>query len=355
MTEGSSSRHKPVSATRVGIAGAGAPGLAHARGVAQAPGMKVVAVADPIAERRRGVVAVAPGCREYSAALELVNDVGVDLICVCLPTALHAPIALAALKAGKHLVIEPPPAIGVKQARQIEAAAIKSGKVAVYALQRRFGAGEQATRQAVEKGYVGDVRHVRVAWMRSRGIPAGTGWYTDAEQSGGGVLVDLGLHMLDLGWFLAGFPKPLSVFARAHSNFVNPPASGQAVEDAAFALVEFEGGRSMELACSWAVNQPPEQEGVTCRLYGTQGSINTYTPQGAMLYRAGHDHAVKATPLKGPKMIHHGALMRHVRECVVGKSAPSPGPADGVRLMQLLDALYRSLATGKSADVKLGP
>jgi len=347
--------HKSTGTTRVGIAGAGAPGVAHARGVAQASGMKVVAVADPIAERRRAVVAIAPGCREYNDAQQLVDDVGVDLICVCLPTALHAGVVTAALKAGKHVVIEPPPGVGVKQAKQIESATLKSGKTVVYALQRRFGAGEQATRQAIEKGYVGDVRHVRVAWMRTRGIPAGTGWYTDPVQSGGGALIDLGLHMFDLGWSLAGCPRPLTVFARTHAGFTvasNAKPSSKAVEDSAFALVAFEGGGSMELACSWAINQPPEQEGVTCRVYGSEGSINTYTPQGAVLYRPGDGATMKATPLKAPKMIHHGALMRHVRECVLSKCEPTPGPADGVVLMQVIEAMYRSADSGKSETVK---
>ena len=359
MSSSPSVSNKPVGTTRVGIAGAGAPGIAHAQGIAQSGGMKVVAVADLIPARRDHLVSLAPGARSCSDAMELVQDAGVDLISICLPTHLHAPVALAALKAGKHVVIEPPPGLSVKEAKQIDSAAVKYGKVVVYAMQRRFGAGEQATRQALEKGYAGDIKHARVAWMRTRGVPGGTGWYTDRTRSGGGALIDLGTHMLDLAWYLMGSPAPLTVFAKSHAQFTPvqqspaPDAPVNPVEDSAFALIGFEGGRTLELSCAWAFNQPPQQEGVVCRLYGTSGAVDVYTPQGAVLYRnLDSKTTTSVTPLKPPKTVHHAALMRHVRECIIGKATPAPGAHDGLMLMQMIEAMYRSIETGKSADVK---
>src|SRR5207249_10613610 len=121
-------------------------------------------------------------------------------------------------------------------------AAAKAGKVVMYAVQRRFGGAEQAAKQAIEKGYAGEVYHARAAWMRTRSIPVGTGWFTDKSKSGGGALIDIGVHMLDLAWYLLGQPKPLSAFGVTHQKFGAAVAAYRVfdVEDAAFALVNFE-------------------------------------------------------------------------------------------------------------------
>src|SRR5436190_11166898 len=107
---------------RVGIAGAGWPGAAHGRGYREAgAGFKVVAVADLIPDRRKKLMAEFGAAREYADAKELVADEEIDAISVCLPTTLHAPIVNAALKAGKHVLCEGPPARNAKEARQMEA------------------------------------------------------------------------------------------------------------------------------------------------------------------------------------------------------------------------------------------
>ena len=133
----------------------------------------------------------------------------------------------------------------------------------MYAVQRRFGGAEQAAKQAIVKGLTGEVYHARAGFMRTRGIPIGTGWFTDKSKSGGGALIDIGVHMLDLAWYLLGQPKPESVYGMTHQKFrsIVAPQRTFDVEDAAFALIRFEGGKSLELATSWALNQPPQQQG----------------------------------------------------------------------------------------------
>jgi predicted dehydrogenase len=292
---------------------------------------------------------------EYDDAEKLLADRTIDAVSICLPNHLHAPLTKAALKAGKHVLCEKPPAINAKEASQMAAAAEKSGKVLLYALQRRFGGAEQAARQAIEKGYAGEVYHARAAWTRSRGIPIGTGWFTDKSKSGGGALIDIGVHMLDLAWYLLGQPKPLSAYGVMYQKFgaTVPQGHKNDVEDSAFAVLRFEGGKSVELATSWALNQPPHQHGTICRIYGEKGAVEVYTPQGATLYRNFDEKGVgKANPLKPPKTVHHAALMRHFRECILGRAAPLAGPAEGVALMQMLDAIYKSNETGKSAEIR---
>jgi predicted dehydrogenase len=341
---------------RVGIMGAGWPGQQHAKGYDASGGFKIVAVSDLIPSRREKLQAEHKIATVYADAKEMLADKQIDAVSVCLPTFLHAPVAIAALKAGKHVIIEKPPAMNAKEAKQIQAAAAKAGKVVLYAVQRRFGGHEQAAKQAIAKGYAGDVYHARAGWMRTRGIPIGTGWFTDKSRSGGGALIDIGVHALDLAWYMLGQPKPTSAFGVTHQRFAElaPKEIKYDVDDAAFALIRFEGGRSLELSTSWAFNQPPQQQGTFCRVHGDKGAVDVYTPNGAIIYRNFDAKGeAKPTPLKPPKTVLHAALMRHFRECILGKVQPIIGAAEGVQLMAMLDGIYRSGESGKSVEIKL--
>jgi len=340
---------------KVGIVGGGWPGGAHSKGYAEAGGFAVVAVADLIPSRRQKIIAEHPGAAEYASAEDLLKDANVQAVSVCLPNHLHAPITVAALRAGKHVLCEKPPATTVAQARQMQRAAVKAQKVLLYGFQRRFGSHELAAKQAIAKSYAGNIYHARASWMRTRGIPLGTGWFTDKCRSGGGALIDIGIHVLDLAWHLLGQPKPTSAYGLTHAYFASTLPEGTTcdVDDAAFAIIRFEGGKSLELATSWAINQPPQQQGMICRVYGSDGAIEVYTPEGAILYRNFNSNGdPKPNPLKGPKVQGHPALMRHFRDCILGKATPLIGPAEGVRLMQMLEAIYQSSESGRSIAIK---
>ncbi len=292
--------------------------------------------------------------REYADGADLLKDVHIDAVSICVPNYQHGPMVLAALKAGKHVLCERPPALNPSEARRMDAAAKKAGKVLLYGYQRRFGGHEQAARAAIQKGFIGDAYHARCVWTRMRGIPLGTGWFTQKSQSGGGALMDIGSAMLDIGWHLLGNPKPTSAFGITQSRFGQQLRAGSVcdVEDAAFALVKFEGGKSLELAASWAINQPPHQNGTVCRIYGSAGAIEVHTPQGAMLLTQFQgDGQCKQNPLKPPKLVGHAAMMRHFRECILGKAMPLMGGPEGVTLMEMLHAIYRSAESGKGQNV----
>jgi predicted dehydrogenase len=248
-------------------------------------------------------------------------------------------------------MLETPPGLGVKEAGQIAQAASKAGKVLLHAFQRRFGPAELAAKQAIDKGYAGEPYHARATWMRTRGVPSGTGWYTDRSKSGGGALLDLGCHMLDIGWHLLGEPEPISVYAVTHQQL----GSAASVEESAFALLRFAGNKSLELGTSWAINQAPSQNGTSCRVYGTKGGLEVYTPAGAVLYRHfGEKGEAKETPLKQPRVAGHAALLRHFRDCILGRAQPSVGGERGIAVMRMIEALYKSAETGKSAGLGNG-
>jgi predicted dehydrogenase len=399
-----------ANAIRVAILGAGRPGVRHAEGFKAAGGFEVAAVADLIPSRRRTIMDAFGAKKEFADAPDALADASVDAVSICLPNHLHLPVALAALKAKKHVVIETPPALNASETRKLLTAAAKYGRTVLYAAQRRFGGAEQAAKQAVDKGYAGEVYHARAAWMRTRGIPVGSGeggvgWYFDRSKSGGGVVMDLGIQMLDLAHDLLGRPRPLTVFAATSDRFhpaakmLPPPAAAapstppaqqagdgpahdgaggdgnhaddaggddgpdagtsgavagpSGVEDTFFALLRFEGGKSLELSASWAMNQPPAQNGTLCRVHGTDGAVDVYTRQGPVLHRKFTPKGdSRETPLKTPKVTGYHAMMRHFRECIQGKAQPLVGPDAGVALMAMVDAIYKSAATGRSVEMR---
>ncbi|HEX4796622.1 MAG TPA: Gfo/Idh/MocA family oxidoreductase [Humisphaera sp.] len=345
-------------AIRVGLIGGGWPGGKHAEGYKAAGGFELAAVADLIPARRKKLIETFGNLREYSDATELLKDVQIDAVSVCLPNALHAPIVLAALKAGKHVICETPPTISAGEARKLASAATKAGKVLTYAFQRRFGGPEQAAAQAIQKGYIGNVQHVRASWMRTRSVPAGSDWwYLDNARSGGGVVMDLGVQMLDLAWHLMGQPRPTSVYAITNRRFRDaaPAEVKYDVEDAASILMRFDGDKSLELDVTWAINQPPRRQGTVCRLHADQGAIEVYTPHGPVLYRKfGAKGEANEAPLKTPKVIGYHAMMRNFRACIAGTSKPVFGAGDGVALMQMIEAIYKSAASGKSVEIRGG-
>jgi predicted dehydrogenase len=402
-----------ANAIRVAILGAGRPGVRHAEGFTAAGGFEVAAVADLIPSRRRTIMDAFGAKKEVADATDALADASIDAVSICLPNHLHLPVALAALKAKKHVVIETPPGLNASEARKLLTAAAKYGRTVLYAAQRRFGGAEQAAKQAVDKGYAGEVYHARAAWMRTRGIPVGSGeggvgWYFDRSKSGGGVVLDLGIQMLDLAHDLLGRPRPIGVFAATSDRFhpaakmlPAPPAPAGAtptarqehpagdgpaddgtadgsatagddgmgdgsdadasgavagpsgVEDTFFALLRFEGGKTLELASSWAINQPPTQNGTLCRVHGTEGAVDVYTRAGPVLHRKFTPKGdSRETPLKTPKVTGYHAMMRHFRECIQGKAQPLVGPDAGVALMAMVDAIYKSAGTGKSVELR---
>ncbi len=332
---------------RLAILGAGATGRAHAAGAVAAGGFKLVAVADSIPDRLKTLADQFKIPSTEREAEKLVNDPNIDAFCICLPTHLHSPIAAAALKAGKHVVIEYPPAPSTKDAKTILKATEKCQKAVLYSAIRRFGAPEQSARQAIEKGYLGKIYHARLSLLRTRGIPRGTGWYTNSAQSGGGAIIDLGLPMIDLLTHLVAPSRITSVYATAHHRIASSP-----VEESGSILIKFEDGATAEVSVAWAINQPATQAGMMFRLSGESGAIDLYTPQGPVLFRGFDEKGQsKAAALKQPKSAGYVSLFKHFKECIQGKAIPLVGAQQGVAMMELVESIYQSVKSGKAIAV----
>jgi predicted dehydrogenase len=222
------------------------------------------------------------------------------------------------------------------------AAADRQGLVLAYANRRRFSPSVEALLPRLAARELGELYHARAVWTRAWGVPRGVGgWFTDPARSGGGPLIDIGIHVLDLAWFLMGRPNPVTVSGQVYNKF---PTETQ-TEDSAFALIRFENGSSIQVETSWVLAQEAEEMGV--HLYGTGGGarlndLNLY------LYGIGEAGLTRTTPkLAGGRGSDFIIQARDFIRAVRGQAPPRTTAADGIRLMAMLEAIYASAWQGR--------
>lgn len=336
---------KPV---KIGIIGLGWPGREHLKGYKTFPEAQVVALCDMNQELLAQQAKEHGVAQTFTSHVEMLKKAELDAVSVCLPNFLHAPIALDALKAGKHVICEKPPAMNAKEAEAMAAAAKKGGKVLMYALCMRFMGVSKTVRAYVDAGEFGDVYFGRAVYHRRRGIPIGAkGWFVDKSRAGGGSLIDIGVHALDCVWWLMGSPKPVSVSGSAYSKFAHTVPKGikYDVDDSAFALIKFDNDATLILEASWALNQ---RGGGIKQIAGTKGGAE-FDPLVIFTERNGMQ--VDITP-KPPQNNPFADQVRHFVDCVQNNKEPIASARQGILLMKMLDAVYESSRTGKEVRIR---
>jgi predicted dehydrogenase len=273
-----------VKELKFGIIGTGWPGQQHAIALAEIRDVQLHSCADSNLERLRSFSETYRLENSFEDYQELLRDRNLDAAIICLPNFLHFPASLAALGAGKHVLCEKPPTMNAAEMKLLRDEAEKRGLIYFFGRQFRFTPAVRTARDIVAEGRLGKIYRARASWIRSRGIPAGIGlWFTDKKRSGGGALIDIGVHALDTAWYLMGTPRPVSISAKVFRNFahlVEVPVFD--VEDEAHAFIRFANDAVVELETSWAANLTddtpigPEwvgRESNNCILFGTKGTL----------------------------------------------------------------------------------
>ena len=351
---------------RVGVIGAGI-GELHLAGYSKLPRVDIVALAGLDDDRVRRVGAEYKVPQIYRDYQDLLAAPGIDAVSVCLPNALHAPVTLDALAAGKHVLCEKPLARNADEGRAMIEAAAAAERVLMIAFNHRYRADVQWVKQYVDSGALGRIYYAKAHWMRRAGIPRLGSWFVSKEQAGGGPLVDLGVHVLDMAMYLIGEPRPLAASASTYAEFgprgqkgwdlrnqVSDVQLAYEVEDLATAFIRLEGGATLLLEASWATHSAAGDDfGVT--LYGTEGGVElmvrNYTHENTV--RVFHDNGGAPTDM-APKIKKgggHDSVTERFVAAVLDGAERVPGADEGLRRAAILDACYRSAAEGREITV----
>src|SRR6266446_4076409 len=343
----------------VGIIGTGWPGQMHAQALGTMDGAKLYACADVDDERRTAFVKEHGPEKSYGEYHDLLNDPQVDAVIICLPNFLHFPASLAAIEAGKHVLCEKPPTLNGAEMEVLREEAIKRKLIYYFGRQFRFTAEMRAAKALVEEGRLGKIYYAKATFVRSRGIPVGIGhWFTEKKRSGGGALIDIGVHALDAVWYLMGTPQPASVSAQVFRNFdhlVN--VSVFDVEDSAYAFIRFDNGAVVQLETSWAGNLtdevPPRKyfgrELINSTVFGTKGTVRL-NPLTLFEDKNGElvtvPLAVKEDEPNGFEL-----QLRNFVGSINGESEPVNSADQAVALMEMIDAIYASSSAGREVPI----
>lgn len=340
---------------QIGIIGAG--NIAqneHIPAYLKVKGVKLAAVYD-IHQDRAAQVAKDYGMKHCASLEELLSVGALDAVSVCTWNNGHAEAAINASKAGKHVLCEKPMAMTVEEAVAMEEAAKSSGKVFMMGFVRRFCPEAKLVNEMRAQGQFGDIYYARASMLRRRGTPLG--WFTDISKSGGGPVIDIGVHILDLTWYLMGKPKPVSVTANTHYVFGDFKTKGvdrwtafdtdnlvYNVEDSAAGTVSFENGKSVNFDISWAINGPGV---MNVHLYGSRAGAEVF-PLTVFGENAGYLSDNK--PVFEEEDAFYNEVS-HFITCIREGSEPVSPASDGVAVQKILCGIYESSKQNKTVTL----
>jgi predicted dehydrogenase len=287
---------------------------------------------------------------------ELIHDPAIDIIDICTPNNYHAPLAIAAMNAGKHVLCEKPLAPNPAAVRDMIKTRDETGKMLMTAQHFRFKGAAKAMKAEIDTGALGEIYHARSWMLRRAAVPTGPTFILK-EKATGGACIDIGVHILDLTLWFMGNPKPISVTGVSRSELAHLPGAFSIwggpipqemnVEEFASAFVRFENGATLILEVSWLLHHDTEVEDMQMWLYGKNGGAHwpkceIYQSNNAI--RQLYNRKLSLTKdLRSP----------HAQECIefaeaIIEGKPSPVPAEqSLQVMTILDAVYRSQDAGK--------
>ena len=365
----------PVSEqTRVAVIGVGGIGPVHIEGYRKLSTVNIVAVCDLDLDRAQIIAQKYDIPKFYQKYADLLADPNIDAVSVCVPNVLHSEIAVAALKAGKHVISEKPMADTLVHAEEIVAAADEAaanGQKFMLGMNNRFNGDTQVLKKAIEAGRLGEIYYAKCGWLRRNGIPGFGGWFTSKAQSGGGPLIDIGVHALDLCLYLMDNPTPVAVSGSTYAKF-GPTGKGAGnwgverhaaskiydVEDLAAGLVKMSNGATLVIEASWASHIRADH-GPYATLIGELGGAEIGASGGPGAAAAGLpptiftelDGQIVNIELKSPHIAGHEAEIAHFVNCVRTDTTPISTAHQGLHVLQILDALYRSAAAGSEVVI----
>ena len=334
---------------KIGVIGTGI-GHYHIRGFNKCADAEVVALVDIDEARGREIAKELGVPRTFTNYKEMLAMDGLDAVSICTPNSLHAPIAIDAFAAGKHVLCEKPLSINAIEGAKMVEAGKKAGKVFMMAFNNRFRGDTQLLKKYIEQGELGEIYYAKTGWIRRKCLSWLSGWFPTKSLAGGGPLIDLGVHVLDLTLWLMGNPKPVTVMGSTYAKFGPKLFEGTNtvydVEDLAAGFIKLDNGATILLEASWESHV--EKEEIYTKLMGTKGGAE-FDP--LRIYKDLHGAPVDIQP-EYRKVSGYEMETKHFVECVKGDCKCISTGEHGLHIMQVLDAIYKSAETSKSVDIE---
>ncbi len=340
---------------KIAILGAGAIAPSHCIGIKAHEAAELVAVADSNRGRAEALAAQFNIPRIYDSVDEALSDNSIDAVSIALPTFLHAPTAAAALKAGKHVHSDKPFAMNQSEAMEVVAAAEAAGKLMTVGMNQRFTPEAQNIKACIERGELGEIYFAKAFWTRRSGIPSFGTWFGDKKRSGGGALLDIGVHELDLCLSLLDNFKPLAVSGFSYTKLGNRglgeggwgnSEKGERifdVDDLSGALIRLEGGATVQLEAAWARHQEARDHH-NVELFGTEGGATVH-PARVFRFDDGGYRIIE--PVAKELQYPHCNRFQNWIDAILGKAEVECKLEQSLAVQRIIDAIYESAASGR--------
>lgn len=347
-----------MSKVKIALIGAGNIANTHLSAYKKVNDAEIYAICD-INEEKLNKTADAFGIsRRYTDVETMLSSLPeLDAADVCVWNCNHAECTIKALDAGLHVLCEKPMAYNAEQAQAMIDAAERNNKLLMIGFVLRFSDEAKIAMDFIENGYLGDIYCSKAQYVRRHGNPGG--WFADKERSGGGPIIDLGVHVIDLTRYLMGNPKPVSVYAASYDNIGKrdylktnvgwiprdaKPDDPCTVEDFAIALIRYDNSAVTQLETAYSING--EDMGKK-QLFGTKGGMDL--SNGVKIYSEYNDFLadidVKTANFKESADMFE-AEMAHFVDCIANGTECKAKAQDGLEVMKILDAIYLSAKTG---------
>lgn len=347
---------------QVALVGAGTISHCHMQAYRKLPGVRVAAVCDINGERAKQFSQQYGIPNWYTNRRAMLEAECLDAVSAVTWNNAHGPVSIDALNAGVHVLCEKPLALNAAEALEMQKAAEKSGRLLMPGFCTRYEEGAKLLKKMADGGELGTVYHVKATFLRRCGNPGG--WFADETRSGGGPVIDLGVHVLDLARYFTGMPRAVTVSASVNRFIgsrpdVNVPgrylsadfAEYTNVEDSAMAFIRFDCGVSLAFETSWSHHV--KEDALQMELFGSRA--------GAVLYPHVEVYSDKLGYLSDTKSRHTNhednpnydfdAEIAHFIGCVRGDEEPICTAEDGVEIMRIVDAIYESARLKREVEV----
>lgn len=351
---------------KIGIIGCG--GIAngkHMPSLKKIKNVQMVAFCDIIEERavKAAEEYGVEGAKVYTDYKELLKDRDIEVVHVCTPNRSHAFISIDAMEAGKHVMCEKPMAKTCKEAKEMLDASERTGMKLTIGYQSRWRADSLYLKKMCEDGELGEIYYGKAIALRRRAVPT-WGVFLNEYEQGGGPLIDIGTHALDLTLWMMDNYKPKMVVGTTFEKLKNQKDCGNAwgdwdpkkftVEDAAFGFIVMENGATIMLESSWALNIRNPKEAITM-ICGTEGGADMFDGLNINFIKNGRQCILKPDLTAGGVAFYDGdgdedpsvLEARAWLDAVVNDHEPRTKASQALVVTQILEAIYESAKTGK--------